>query len=264
MYDPPNFSLAGGCHVARRRGGHGDRRRVGSSRYVAVDDVRHGDQPARSSTARCTAASRRAIAQALFEEAVYDEDGQPRHRLDGQLHRAVGGRAAVLRARPRRGTPSPTNPLGRQGRRRDRHDRLAAGRDERGRRRARAARRDRRRHAGLAGAGLARDPGGEASDPARRSTTSVAGSVEQAIELLGSAEDAKLLAGGHSLLPLMKLRFARPSLARRHRPHRPELRVRPRRRRPRSRSARSRATTTSRTTRSSQRALPDRSRTRPG
>jgi carbon-monoxide dehydrogenase medium subunit len=39
-----------------------------------------------------------------------------------------------------------------------------------------------------------------------------ADSVQQAIELLGSREDAKLLAGGHSLLPLMKLRFARPSL----------------------------------------------------
>jgi aerobic carbon-monoxide dehydrogenase medium subunit len=37
-------------------------------------------------------------------------------------------------------------------------------------------------------------------------------SVDHAIELLGSREEAKLLAGGHSLLPLMKLRFARPSL----------------------------------------------------
>jgi len=40
----------------------------------------------------------------------------------------------------------------------------------------------------------------------------VAESPEQAIELLGSREDAKLLAGGHSLIPLLKLRFARPSL----------------------------------------------------
>jgi aerobic carbon-monoxide dehydrogenase medium subunit len=37
-------------------------------------------------------------------------------------------------------------------------------------------------------------------------------SVDQAIELLGSGRDAKLLAGGHSLLPLMKLRLARPEL----------------------------------------------------
>jgi carbon-monoxide dehydrogenase medium subunit len=37
-------------------------------------------------------------------------------------------------------------------------------------------------------------------------------SVDHAIELLGRNEDAKLLAGGHSLLPAMKLRLARPAL----------------------------------------------------
>jgi aerobic carbon-monoxide dehydrogenase medium subunit len=40
----------------------------------------------------------------------------------------------------------------------------------------------------------------------------LAGSVDEAIRLLGSSDEAKLLAGGHSLLPLMKLRFARPQL----------------------------------------------------
>jgi aerobic carbon-monoxide dehydrogenase medium subunit len=39
-----------------------------------------------------------------------------------------------------------------------------------------------------------------------------AGSVEEAVELLGSDDDAKVLAGGHSLIPLLRLRFARPSL----------------------------------------------------
>ena len=38
-----------------------------------------------------------------------------------------------------------------------------------------------------------------------------ADSVEHAIELLGD-EDAKVLAGGHSLIPMLRLRFARPSL----------------------------------------------------
>jgi len=37
-------------------------------------------------------------------------------------------------------------------------------------------------------------------------------SVEHAVDLLAGNEDAKLLAGGHSLIPLMRLRFARPSL----------------------------------------------------
>src|SRR4051812_6992387 len=38
-----------------------------------------------------------------------------------------------------------------------------------------------------------------------------AGSVAEAIELLGR-EDSKLLAGGHSLIPVLRMRFARPSL----------------------------------------------------
>jgi carbon-monoxide dehydrogenase medium subunit len=41
----------------------------------------------------------------------------------------------------------------------------------------------------------------------------VAGSVDEAIGMLADGgADAKVLAGGHSLLPLMKLRFAAPSL----------------------------------------------------
>jgi aerobic carbon-monoxide dehydrogenase medium subunit len=39
-----------------------------------------------------------------------------------------------------------------------------------------------------------------------------AGSVDEAVALLGQyGEEAKLLAGGHSLIPLLKLRFARPA-----------------------------------------------------
>ena len=39
-----------------------------------------------------------------------------------------------------------------------------------------------------------------------------AGSVAEAVQLLGSHQDAKLLAGGQSLIPLMKLRLARPAV----------------------------------------------------
>ena len=37
-------------------------------------------------------------------------------------------------------------------------------------------------------------------------------SVKEAAKILGGEEDAKLIAGGHSLLPLMRLRLARPSV----------------------------------------------------
>ena len=39
-----------------------------------------------------------------------------------------------------------------------------------------------------------------------------AGSVDEAVALLGRDGEAKLLAGGHSLIPAMRLRFSRPSL----------------------------------------------------
>ncbi len=39
-----------------------------------------------------------------------------------------------------------------------------------------------------------------------------AATVAEAISMLSSDEDAKVLAGGHSLIPLMKLRLASPSM----------------------------------------------------
>src|SRR5256714_14213541 len=40
----------------------------------------------------------------------------------------------------------------------------------------------------------------------------LAESVDNAIELLGTREETKVLAGGHSLLPLLRLRLTRPLL----------------------------------------------------
>lgn len=40
----------------------------------------------------------------------------------------------------------------------------------------------------------------------------VAESVDHAVSLLGEREDAKLLAGGHSLVPLLRLRVSRPTV----------------------------------------------------
>jgi carbon-monoxide dehydrogenase medium subunit len=55
------------------------------------------------------------------------------------------------------------------------------------------------------------DRGGEVVIPAAFDYV-VADHPDHAIELLGKREDAKVLAGGHSLLPAMKLRLARPAL----------------------------------------------------
>ena len=42
-----------------------------------------------------------------------------------------------------------------------------------------------------------------------------AGSVQEAIALLGQHEDAKILAGGHSLIPTMNIRLADPGVVER-------------------------------------------------
>lgn len=39
-----------------------------------------------------------------------------------------------------------------------------------------------------------------------------ASSVQEAIQLLSNNSEAKILAGGHGLIPLMKLRLARPPM----------------------------------------------------
>jgi carbon-monoxide dehydrogenase medium subunit len=57
---------------------------------------------------------------------------------------------------------------------------------------------------------MARDRGGEAVIPAPFDYV-VAESVEHALDLLGGDPEAKALAGGHSLVPALKLRIARPS-----------------------------------------------------
>ena len=45
--------------------------------------------------------------------------------------------------------------------------------------------------------------------------------AREALQLLAEhGDDAKVLAGGHSLIPLMKLRLAAPGCPGRHRPHR--------------------------------------------
>src|SRR5207302_5034036 len=83
--------------------------------------------------------------------------------------------------------------------------------DQRGRRRALALRGHESGDAGHARAGLASDRGGTVMIPAPFDYE-VAESVEHAVELLGDREDTKLLAGGHSLIPLLRLRFARPAV----------------------------------------------------
>ena len=200
--------------VARRRARGGRRGRHRDGRRAARPlrrhrRRRHGRQPAH----RRRPGARRDHAGHLdgplrgghVRRGRQPADGEPRH-----VPRALGGRAPVVRARPD-GEPEPDEPARCEGRGGDRHDRRGARGDQRRARRALAPRCEGHPDAGHARACLARDPGGEGVIPAPFDYD-VAESVDHAIELLGAGGgDAKLLAGGHSLIPAMKLRIARPS-----------------------------------------------------
>ena len=128
-YDPPNFSWPG--RAATSRWSRSTRRPATSTlvRYIAVDDVGNVINPM-IVDGQVHGGIAQGVAQALYEEAVYDDDGQPRQRLDDELPRPVGRRAPVVRARSRY-RAEPDEPDGGQGCRRDGTDRLDAGSDER-------------------------------------------------------------------------------------------------------------------------------------
>src|SRR5262245_29757544 len=119
------------------------------------------------------------------------------------------------RARPD-GDADRHEPARSEGRRRSRDDRVDTGGRERGRRCALAARDPAHRHAADTRACLERNASGTELRGGEMFTQRPTEfeyhrptSLDEAVGLL-SGEDARALAGGHSLLPLMKLRLAEP------------------------------------------------------
>src|SRR4029077_20261606 len=105
-------------------------------------------------------------------------------------------------------------PAGHQGRRGSGNDRLNRGRDERRCRRARTIRGQGRRDAGYPTETLGADA------PQRRDKTMTPAAFDYVVprtlpeavaELVKHGQEAKVLAGWHSLIPLMKLRLSTPS-----------------------------------------------------
>ena len=141
-----------------RRGRHRDRARpTCSGSSPSTTRARIISPTARRGPA-CTAASRRASRQALYEEFVYDPNGNP---LTGNFVDYAFPSAAELpfvRARAH-GDADPDERARRKGHRRVGDDRRDARRPQRSRRRARRARRAPRGHARERRERLARDPG---------------------------------------------------------------------------------------------------------
>ena len=112
VYDPPNFSWPGGCHVCvveidTETG------RTEVVRYVAVDDVGKAVNPL-IVEGQVHGGLAQGIAQALYEEAVYDEDG---NLLTTTMADYLLPSAADLPSftTDRTETPATTNPLGVKG-----------------------------------------------------------------------------------------------------------------------------------------------------
>jgi carbon-monoxide dehydrogenase large subunit len=112
VYDPPNFSWPGGAHVAvvevdTETGA------VELLRYIAVDDVGTVINPM-IVEGQIHGGLAQGVAQALYEEAIYDEDG---NLLTGNMVSYLVPSAAEFPRWElhRTETPSPTNPLGVKG-----------------------------------------------------------------------------------------------------------------------------------------------------
>jgi aerobic carbon-monoxide dehydrogenase large subunit len=112
VYDPPNFSWPGGCHIAvveidTETGA------VELARYVAVDDVGTVINPM-IVDGQVQGGIAQGVAQALYEEAVYDEEG---NLVTGSMVNYLVPSAVELPnfELDRTESPSPTNPLGVKG-----------------------------------------------------------------------------------------------------------------------------------------------------
>ena len=135
-FDPQNFSFPHGTHLCATEVDT-ETGQVKIRSYVAVDDVGRVVNPA-IVEGQVHGGIAQGIGQALYEEAVYDADGQPADDHHGRLPAAVGRRPACLRHRQDRDALHHESTRG-QGRRRGRHHRVHPGSGERRSGRAAAA-----------------------------------------------------------------------------------------------------------------------------
>jgi carbon-monoxide dehydrogenase large subunit len=112
VYDPPNFSWPGGCHIAivEVDTETGDTRLV---RYVAVDEIGNVINPM-VVDGQVQGGIAQGVGQALYEEAVYDGSG---NLVTGSMTNYLVPSAAELPSfeLDRVCAPSPTNPMGVKG-----------------------------------------------------------------------------------------------------------------------------------------------------
>ena len=206
-FEPTNNTYPFGCHISMVEVDR-DTGEPKLLKLVAVDDAGHLINPL-IVEGQIHGGLAQGIGQAMIEEAIYDEDGQlvTGSFMDYAMPRAIDFPRFELHATV---TPTPVNPLG------------AKGVGEAGTLGStpcivnatvdalERVRRDAHRHDAAAREAVAHHPGRPVVIPTafdyERAT-----SVDDALAKLKAAGGgAKLIAGGHSLVPLMKLRLSEP------------------------------------------------------
>ncbi len=207
-HDTPNCTWPFGTHVAVVEIDE-ETGKVDLVRYVAVDDVGKKINPM-IVDGQLHGGIVQGVGQALWEGAIYGQDGQ---LLSGSMLDYALPRASWLPNLELDETVTPVagQPARGQGRGRGRRHRQHGRGRQRRHRRARPVRAAPPRHALHAAdrvAGDARREGRPGMIPASFDYVRPA-SLDEALGLLGD-DGTKIIAGGQSLLPLMKLRLARP------------------------------------------------------
>ena len=216
FFEPANNTYPFGCHISMLE----IDRETGEPtllKLVAVDDAGHLINPL-IVEGQIHGGLAQGIGQAMIEEAVYNDDGQlvTGSFMDYAMPRATDFPRFEL---ARHGHADAGEPARRQGRRRSRHARLDAVHRQRGGGRARRVRREAHRHDAAAREAVAHHPGRPGMIPTAFEYARATSLDDALAKLQAASGDGKLIAGGHSLVPLMKLRLSEPQRADRHQPH---------------------------------------------
>ena len=208
FFEPSNNTYPFGCHISMME----IDRQTGEPtllRMIAVDDAGNLINPL-IVEGQIHGGLAQGIGQAMIEEVVYDENGQlvTGSFMDYAIPRAGDFPRFELTSAV---TPTPVNPIGRQRRRRSRHARFDAQHRRSGCRRPQRVRRQTYRHDAAPGKAVAHHPGRQIVI-STAFEYSRATSVDDALAKLRAANgEGKLIAGGHSLIPVMKLRLSQPA-----------------------------------------------------
>ena len=205
FYDPTNFTFPAGAYICELEVDAGTGK-TSFVNFVAADDFGRLINPM-IVEGQVHGGLAQGIGQALLEGAVVRQFGPAADGVVHGLRHAARRRPAVVQADPHHDAVSGQSAR-RQGLRRGRRDRRIGRRDQRDHG---CDRQQQTRNAGDARSRLARHSRLRGSTNMYETTYHRPSSVDEAVALFGKGSESKYLAGGHTLIPVMKQRLASPS-----------------------------------------------------